>query len=292
MGQGKWTKRLLSLGLASILLAAATAGTSEPTSVRPMVEFRDYVAELVRQRLPNDNLKMTDPGQMILNGPDTADKPLTINVDNFYGRYINGVQTFESAANELVKGVLDVVPASMQPVANKESLVVIIRPANYLREMEKQGKETFLKRELSTGLNYIVATDGKTNLAVLPKAQLARLGLSDDQIWELAIANIPSRIGALEVKQMDRSVWTVTSPNDLGLSVMLDDGFWAHPTMVLKGKPAVAAIQKNLLVVVDTADEEDLAKVKTWLAELRSDPDTMSTDLLIRAGSVWSELKE
>jgi hypothetical protein len=91
---------------------------------------------------------------------------------------------------------------------------------------------------------------------------------------------------------MDRSVWTVTSPNDLGLSVMLDDGFWAHPTMVLKGKPAVAAIQKNLLVVVDTADEEDLAKVKTWLAELRSDPDTMSTDLLIRAGSGWSELKE
>jgi hypothetical protein len=251
-----------------------------------MVEFRDAVAREIKRRWPNVILTMVDDGQISISG-GPKELASVIFVDHFFGEVRTGAMTADEAKTQLLDGL-----SAPSPAISGDTVVLIVRPMDYIAPIAAKADKGWrvLHRPIGAKLEYFVAVDGEKSLSVPNSDELAKLNLGEERIWQLAAANIPKRMGRLKLEQMDVGAWTLTSPNDLGPSVMAVEAFWAKPPVPLKGPAAVAVIQRNLLVVVDSSEEATMARIKTWLTRLRTDPDTMSTALFLKDGAGWKEV--
>jgi uncharacterized protein YtpQ (UPF0354 family) len=82
----------------------------------------------------------------------------------------------------------------------KASLRVVVRPADYIQQAQRDvpARDAILTRPLAAGLAVVVVMDFPRTVRMFNEKHRAALGLSPDQVFDIALANLRQNVKALE----------------------------------------------------------------------------------------------
>jgi hypothetical protein len=125
--------------------------------------------------------------------------------------------------------------------AKADRLVVILRPPRPTVEFGPSEAVVQMSRPFAGDLVQILAIDSAAAIRYATAEDLRELGMTEDQAWARAVANLPQRIGRLDVAPLDEEFDDLTA-------VASDSGL-APSSLVLQGACERGANGKPILVL-------------------------------------------
>lgn len=138
-----------------------------------------------------------------------------------------------------------------------ERLVVILRTKDTQVELGPSKPVGVISRPFAGDLVQILAIDSPAAIQYAGKETLQALGMSEDQAWDRGLANLPERMGRLEVEPMEqiRQLTATSSESGLATSALLLPAACALGT---NGK-LVLILARHFFVQPRTEDERTIA---------------------------------
>lgn len=132
------------------------------------------------------------------------------------------------------------------------------------------------------------AIDRPQHLEYVSNEVAAASGLTTEQLHKTAIANLPSRLGNVQLHDCGEGVYGLSAGGTFEASLLFLDGLWQQPAEYLPGEPLAAAPSRDLLFVVGSsranADHLINARARIELPEKRY---AISQSVLIRRAGKW-----
>lgn len=274
--------------VAAWLVAFALAGPVWAGEMS-MAEFRLELRDAIHKLAPKATIEMV--GEDTLRVSMAGAKPddgASMYVGNAYARYLNKPEALETIVGQMARTVLAIdAPAP----ATKESLIVLIRPADYVRQ-PGFDKIKFVTRPFAGDFIEIVAVDSEESFQMAAADKMIPLLGDEAAIWTQAEANTRAKMGKLRIEALEPGVWTVTNDSSLALNFVDQPDLWPIHGLTMTGDPVAVFMQRNLLLLADGGDKDRLQRVATFVKQVGDDPETMSTTIFTRRNGVWSVLEQ
>lgn len=276
-------KRRLAGGF--MLAVALWLGSVGAVSAQPLIDllgFRDRVAAEIRKQQPKASIVLL--GRVGLRVTLPGEEPKDQSLERAYSLYRAEPQRLDELVGVYSRSFL---PTPITPAALR--VLVRTEAANPPPGPGGPG-DRGLVRPIAGGLFAIVAVDGPDAYEFLRASVLrSRLKLDDAAIWTRALANtraiVPFKPQKLVPGQPAR-----LAHDGLSSSLLADDTFWNAPAMTAQGPIVVAAPGRDELYLMLASDQRMVAAVRQELARVADDPDTLSSELMIRRGGRWEVL--
>lgn len=204
---------------------AAVAGGFAWAETISRSEFTDdVIAALKSEGLANCVRRLDEGGFSF--GPDEADcDSLRIFTDNQYQAYLGDPENKGTYAGKLISVARDALSAAEEGVAYPsdymESLVVIVRPEDYGSELGGDAHKDMISRPLAGTYRIFLAFDAPDRLMAIGRGGMPFIGMSDDELFELAAKNTRKRMGA------------VSRTPEMGITVVHSEGGLAPSLLAL-----------------------------------------------------------
>ena len=132
------------------------------------------------------------------------------------------------------------------------------------------------------------AIDRPKHLEYVSNQVASATGLTIDRLHDLAVRNLPSRLGTVQLHDCGEGVYGLSAGGTFEASLLLLDEVWTNLAGYLPGEPLAAVPSRDLLFVVGSAtpNAEQLiaAKARIELAEKRY---AISQSVLVRRDGKW-----
>lgn len=281
---------LMTAPLSPPALAAPGGSRNAPAREMTAVEFRGAVVAAIRARMPKARIEERAVDELQVYR-DAADKDgISLYLGNIFARYRGAPADGDELIGKLVD-TLVMASAEDQPPAAPGQFVILIRPDGYLSlptMKDAKPEQKLVWRPLAGHMIQLIAIDRGKGFSMASAGEVTAAFGSTDKVWGPALANSDRTKGEVQVDQVRETTWTVTSSNDLGDTIMLLPDPWKGLGIGLKGAPVVVALQRNLLLVMDSAsDAEEFAAVQDFLASVAAEGDTISTEMFIWKDGRW-----
>jgi hypothetical protein len=273
----------IAVGLIVVVLASpAWAGVMSKSEFR--LELRDAIVRLAPKAKVTfegeDTLRVTPPGAKLKDGS-------SLYVGNAYERYLNDPEALETIVGQMARTSL---AADASPSVTRESLVVLIRPIDYLT-LSGLDKIKFLTRPFAGDFIEIVAVDGEETFRMTAADQVTPLFPDEAAAWARAEANTRAKMGRMDIDTLEPGVWTITNESSLALNFVNQPDTWKVHGVTMTGDPVAIFSQRNLLLLVDGGDKDRLERVAMFVDQIAGDPEIISTTMFTRHNGVWSVLE-
>lgn len=259
-------------------------------SLAERTAFTERAAALLRAQLGADAVAIAEP--LTLKVGD-----LQANLDRVWGYCRANAAGCDGELQRYVQGVVDVRKNAIAPVT-RDAVRVAIRPADYidnlLRADPDKKRPPPLHWPVADGLVAVPFVDSPRSARLLSDGDVKALGLTPDQIFDLALANLrqslkptadaarPVKPGALGTLQGD---YYETS------RVLLRDD-WAALARAQQGVLVVALPAKDVLLYGADASPAGLEALRTLAREVsRRSPGQLSDVLLRWTDGGWQAVR-
>jgi len=245
--------------------------------------FTERAAALLRAKLGSQSVVVAEP--LTLKVGD-----LQANLDRVWGYCRANVAGCDGELQRYVQAVVDIHQKSPAPVT-REEVRVAIRPVAYLENLRHdasdKAKPAPLFRPLADGLVALPFVDSPRAARLLQEADRKQLGLSADQVFDLALANL---------RQSLKPTAEVAKPVKPGALGTLQGEFYESSRLLLREDwAALAKAQGGVLVVALPAKDvllygaddspAGLDALRTLAREVSRRSSGHLSDLLLR----WTE---
>ena len=272
--------------LSGWVLALAILAGSAPAWAQPQIdllEFRDRVAAEVRRQQPEAKIILL--GRVGLRVVLPGQEPKDQSMERAYALYRDD----PGRLDELVKSYArSFIPA---PITAQSLRVLVRQEASNPPPGPAGPADRGLVRPIAGGLLAIVAVDGPDSFEFLRGSVLrARLRMDDAAIWSAALANTHAQIPYPPRRLPRGQPAGLESGKGLSSSLLVDDGFWNAPTMTAQGPIVVALPQRDEIYLALLSDQATVAALRSELAKVADDPNTLFPKLLVRRYGRWEVL--
>lgn len=282
MAIGQWMGRI-AVGLIVFALASpAWAGVMSKAEFR--LELRDAIVRLA----PKAKVKMIDEDTLRVVPPKSKPKDgSSIFIGNAYDRYLNQPDTLETIVGQMARLALE---DDKFDAVTQDNLIVLIRPIDYVTQ-PGFDKIKFLTRPFAGDFIQIVAIDGEETFQMAAADQITPLFPDEGAAWARAEANTRKKMGRINIETLEPGVWTITNDSSLALNFVNQPDTWKIHGVTMTGDPVAVFSQRNLLLLADGGDKDRLERVATFVDQIASDPEIISTTMFTRHNGVWSVLE-
>jgi len=164
-----------------------------------------------------------------------------------------------------------------------EQIVPMIKDQLYLNEA---SKVPIIKEHLAADLWIIYAIDYPTRMGTLSPDNLTKLGLVEEELRPLAIANLRKLLPSVE--KIGEGEWFAVSASDYTASLLLFDELWAELAGHIQGDVIVVVPVRDLILVTGSESATGIAAIRAKAAEIEQGGSyAISQTLLRRRDNGW-----
>jgi hypothetical protein len=267
---------------AAFALWGVVAVGAQPMS---MTEFRDAYVAAVQKAHPED--KVAIKSDNVVDVTNAKGETTTTYLDHGYAAYRQDPGALaEIMDHELA--ALDV--AANMDAFTADQLLVLVRPASYLAADTPRSKKP-LSRPIAGDLVALVGVDQPKTWEYPPASRLRRvLKMTNDEIWDRALANTAKRLPALPKPSAKKVVSALVSDAGLSSSLLAEPDIWDTPEQQQGGAPVVAPVAKDMVLMVHEGDAKGVAALRGIAAKAASDSEGLSDQLFVRRNGAWEVL--
>ena len=277
MGKGSWIR-----GLAvAVAIAVGWAGSGAAQALLTKDQFRERVVQEVLRAQPG--AKVERQGAFGLSATLPGEEPKAQSLERGYVFY----QGEPARLDEYVRNL----SAAYAPTrVTPESLLILVR-SSASNPPPGPGGDRAIVRPIAGDLIALVAVDTPESYEFLRASILRRrLKLDDAAIWARAQANTRAALPFQPRPLKPGQPALIESGKGLASSLLADDAFWDAPVMTAGGPVAVAALARDNLYVTPLSDTKMVQALKTMIAKVADDPNTLAPRLLVRRNRHWEVL--
>ncbi len=183
----------LGLFLVAAIVACGLVGTARAQQI-PADEpaFTAFVAGRIRAEIRDTPVVVKAPLTLSIG-------PLQANLDRIYAFCKANVDRCAGEIRTYVNGIVATTRARGDS-PTRAALRVVLRSDDYMRQAarEVQARGTMLMRPLADGLMIVPVMDSPRTIRMVNEKDRATLGLSPDQVFDIALANLRQNVKPLE----------------------------------------------------------------------------------------------
>ncbi|MHC2276618.1 uncharacterized protein YtpQ (UPF0354 family) [Bradyrhizobium diazoefficiens] len=187
--RSRMCRLLIAVIAAGELVGAGSARAQQTPADEPA--FTAFVAERIRAEIRDT--------PVVIKGPLTLSiGPLQANLDRIYAFCKTNTGACSKEIGTYVSGVVATTSNRNDP-PTRAALRVVVRSADYMRQAlrEVDARGPALTRPLAEGLVIVPVLDSPRTIRVFNDKDRAALGLTPDQVFDIAIANLRSSMKPL-----------------------------------------------------------------------------------------------
>lgn len=255
--------------------------------IMPMSEFQLEMRAALLKQDPTLSIELVGEDGLKVREAKAKndDDGLSLFLGNAYDRYRNAPGDLETIIGQWARTVA---PGVERAALTRDRLVVLIRPAEYLQAMP--GVE-LVHKPLVGDFIEVVAVDEGESFRLATQDELAKAGIQTADAWTAARKNTGEKIGPFEIESMEPGVWFVTDGASLALNLVSMPERWAAQGIEIKNEAAVVFLQRNVLLIADTADPARLSRFARFVSANEGEPEVFSTKIFLYRHGNWSVLE-
>ncbi len=219
---------------------------------------------------------------------------LTTYLNNAYNDYRsyptdidNVIEKYSGALTETSEGVAETL--------GKERIFPVLKDIEYIRQItemmkrkEKDGKFPFYYEQLNEVLYVLYAFDTPTSIRYMPKEDIEKLGVKEQDLKKLSMSNLRSTIPSVQVQGDPATVSMLVADGTYEASFLLFDDLWTKERFPVKGDIVVYVPSRDLVLITGSKDPEGLAKVHSIVNDPKNKWSHIVSEVgFIRSGSQW-----
>jgi uncharacterized protein YtpQ (UPF0354 family) len=215
-------------------------------------------------------------------------------LDNAYKSYraspgeLDGV--IENYSNTFAQSHSDV-KADM----TKEQIFPVIKDYEYIRQTrelmkrkDKNGSFPFYHEKINEVLYVLYAIDTPSSIKYMPKEDIAKLGVKEDELKKLSMENLMKAIPSVQIKGDPSKVAMIVADGTYEASFLLYDALWTKDNFPVKGDIVVYVPSRDAVFVTGTDDAEGLNVVRSIVYDPANQwPHIVSEVGFVRKGNEW-----
>ena len=274
---------VLAVALAATLAACSPRPASAGAEMSPKA-FREFFIARLEAAAPGTRVRRLDDETILVTLPGRQSDRTHLRMA--YIEYLRDPTQAEDVASRVIATLRQ---DEAELAANADRLVVILRPPKPIVEHGDADAGELIKRPFAGDLVQVLAIDSAAAIRYAQIEDLRELGLSEDQAWARALANLPARMGALDAGPMEGMEELIAVGNDSGL---------APSALLLPGACDPGEDGLPILVLarhffVQPADEAGPTIAGFWrLARFEAtSPEAFSRKVIACRGGRWATLE-
>lgn len=249
--------RVLALALAIGASHAPLAAQEDEPSIS-IEDFGADVLDRVREAAPGVSAEISDqdPFQINVSGLGELDD-ITLNLDRVYNFCLSAPKKECSAEVDQLVNLLT--EQAEQPGFGPDNLRIVVRDKQYWDYVRQAVPEDAVPqhRQIGDDLYAILALDSPQSIALAPPEQIAEMGLSAGEAWDLALAQTAAIVPALPADDTDdlAAGMVIFEGDEYVASLMIDQDRWQAIADAVGPDLLVAPITDQFVVAMGALPE-------------------------------------
>jgi len=270
--------------LGSILLT--TVVHAETVPLEP-VAFTEYMASRIRS-------EVGDTPVLVKGTLTLSVGSVQANLDRLYNYCRKGGQTCEIEASNYAKAVSDVLKERNAPPA-KDAVRIVVRSTDYIKQAQASlganASETHLQlRPFVEGLVAVAVLDTPRTIRPLNDGDLEKMGLSQEQLFELGAKNVRAALRPLSETARPVAAGEIGSIHgnfyEIGRVTLHDD--WGALALSQNGILLVALPTTDTVLYISEASPASVEAFRALVRDVaRKSPNPLSSSLLQWTTERW-----
>lgn len=193
-----------------------------------------------------------------------------------YKHYIDNAFIAYKAEPDSVSAIISRYVASTtdlyvdQKTVNVENIVPVIKPVDYLDEINsltKDGKSfPMITEKYNDQLIIAYAEDSKNSIKYLTEDDFKTLSISRDTLKSIALRNFDKIIPNIQ-RQGDNGLFMITAGGDYEASLILLSSIWTKESFPVDGEFVIAIPNRDMLMVTGSKNKIGINKIKEIVAD-------------------------
>lgn len=202
------------------------------------------------------------------------------------------VEYFARAVKEALR------TSEQEEALRAEDLVPLVRDRRYVDELEPpEGEDAVVVRPFVADLFLVLAFDGEHTQHLATHRTLARLGIEEDGVIELALENLAKKVAEVEQRMIDDEegprVGMLACGGDLEASLLALDDVWPRVALGLSGDLVACAPARDVVLFADASSEGAVVRMGEIADEILAEGDhVISPTLLRRTPHGWERFAD
>jgi hypothetical protein len=286
--------RLRRASVVALVALAVGSAMADPPSDKE--GFTRYALAQFQQRIEGHHFTLVQPLVLKVDGGG-KDSLGNLYLDRIYQYSLANPEKADAALASYADRVAAALAELLRPPA-KEDVTLVVRSQETLRQSLRSMGASFTvaayPRALTPSLTYLPVLNSKTSFKWVNDKILTKLGLTEEELFRLARANLRSALRPLE------EVTTVPSPgqnavgtlrDELAPSRLLFPEEWAPIAKKLGGKLVVMVPGSDVLIYGDGSSAARIDALRTLGRDLgRRAEQPLSDAVLLWTETGWQEL--
>lgn len=274
---------MLWVALVAVLIGCDRRVANADVALSPRA-FRELYIARVQATLPGTRFKRLDDEAVEVTLPGGAGDRVSLRMA--YIEYLRSPEHVDSVIDRLI-ATLTQDEAQLDP--KPERLVVVLRTRDGQVDLGSSELRGLISRPFAGDLVQILAIDSPASIQYADKGTLLALSMNEDEAWARALANLPARIGRLEVEPMAEAKQLTATGSESGLaaSALLLPGAC---TSAANGK-LVLMLARHFFVQPTSDDERTIADFWRFARYEATNPDAYSRTVIACRDGRWATVE-
>ena len=218
-------------------------------------------------------------------GPSADNCEYYAYVDTTYASYVVAPDRLDEILDNEATRLLQVIEGGVDETGFEDRLVVQLRPNSFLTTTSGEHDDAMVTRRFTQDLVAVLMLDSAETISVVDEDQLVEFGLTEDDAFDLAIANTRDRMGNVNVNTY-KTLEVLSSDNGL-----ITGELWLPETCNAQSRDAVYFVYDYNGVL--KADRNNVIGISNLLSMARGmvNQGKSATDSVVSCSSgKWSQL--
>lgn len=154
--------------------------------------------------------------------------------------------------------------------------------------MQLSPDDSPVMRPFAADMVVMYAIDRPSHFEFVAMREIKARQLSEEELHDLAVTNLPSRLSHVEVHDLGGGMHGITAGGNLEASLLLLDALWDQLATRLPGEPLAAVPARDLLFTIGSEQPDAMQlisnRARTDLVEKRY---AISQSIVVRRGGRW-----
>jgi uncharacterized protein YtpQ (UPF0354 family) len=257
-------------------------------------EFAQRYVEAISSRI--EGVKAEIKGHLEVELTYSDGGKSTTYLDNAYKNYRSSPDdldvVIENYSKALKRSNSDV-KANME----KSHIFPVIKDIEYIAQItammkrkEKDGKFPFYYEKLNEVLYVLYAIDTPSSIKYMPKEDIAKLGVKEEELKSLSMSNLRKAIPSVQIEGDPSTISMIVADGTYEASFLLYDDLWTKDNFPVMGDIVVYVPSRDAVFVTGSNDVEGLKRVRSIVYNPENQWSHIVSEVgFVRKGDKWVE---
>ncbi|WP_300426217.1 DUF1444 family protein [uncultured Thalassolituus sp.] len=220
----------------------------------------------------------------------------TTYLDNAYKNYRSSPYELDVVIESYSKALMQS-NSDVKVKMEKSHIFPVIKDIEYIAQItalmkrnESDGEFPFYYEKLNEVLYILYAIDTPSSIKYMPKEDIAKLGVKEEELKSLSMANLKKAIPSVQIEGDPSTISMIVADGTYEASFLLYDDLWTKDNFPVNGDIVVYVPSRDVVLVTGSNDVEGLKKVRSIVYNPENQWSHIVSEVgFVRKGDKWIE---